>query len=136
MTTKTGRCLCGSVRFSARAVERHFTACHCGMCQRWGGGPLLSADCKEVSFEGTQHLARYRSSEWAERGFCRTCGTHLFYLYLGKSQYFIPIGAFDDPSEFQLRKEIFIDRKPAGYAFTGEHPRLTEAQAFEEFSNA
>jgi hypothetical protein len=32
--------------------------------------------------------------------------------------------------------EIFVDNKPAGYAFAGDHPRLTEAEFLAQFSGA
>ena len=44
--------------------------------------------------------------------------------------YVMSVGAFDDASEFRLTREIFIDRKPDGYAFAGDHPRWTEAETF------
>ena len=132
MAAQTGRCLCGSVRFRAEDVRERFTACHCSMCRRWGGGPLLSTHVREVSFEGVQHIERYRSSKWAERGFCRTCGTHLFYFLTPKSDYYMPIGVFDDAQAFTFTQEIFIDRKPDHYSFAEHRERLTEAQSLAE----
>jgi hypothetical protein len=32
---------------------------------------------------------------------------------------------FEDQSIFKLAGEIFIDENPGGYAFAGDHPRLT-----------
>ena len=42
-------------------------------------------------------------------------------------------GTFDDPTPFKLAWEIFIDRKPDGYCFAGEHPRMTEAETLARF---
>lgn len=39
-----GHCLCGSVRFTA-SDARGIGACHCAVCRRWGGGPLLAFHC-------------------------------------------------------------------------------------------
>jgi hypothetical protein len=44
------------------------------------------------------------------------------------------VGAFDDSSELRLTREIFIDHKPDGYAFAGEHPRLTAAETLAEYA--
>src|SRR5690625_3920515 len=78
--TVEGECLCGSVRVTAQPKTNQFGACHCGICSQWGGGPLLAVECEDrVSFEGDSHIGIYASSEWAERGFCKQCGTHLFY---------------------------------------------------------
>lgn len=44
--------------------------------------------------------------------------------------YTMSVGAFDDQGPFRLVREIFIDRKPDGYAFVGDHERWTEAETF------
>jgi hypothetical protein len=98
------------------------------MCRRWSGGPGLTAAAGRVRFEGAGHIGRYDSSEWAERGFCTRCGSHLFYRLKARDHYYLWLGAFDDPSPFRLAGEIYVDEKPAGYAFAGDHPRLTGAQ--------
>jgi hypothetical protein len=83
-----------------------------------------------VTFEGSEHLARCASSAWAERGFCTTCGSSLFYFLKPTQTYTLGVGTFDEPSQFELNREIFIDHKPEGYALAGDHPRLTEAEVF------
>src|SRR5688572_28996824 len=121
-----GRCLCGAVGFKAEGVETEHHACHCGMCRRWSGGaPFFGAWVAAVQFTGEEHLGRYASSPWAERGFCKLCGTTLFYFLKPARRYTLSVGAFDDVGPFQLVREIFIDHKPGGYAIAGEHPRLT-----------
>jgi hypothetical protein len=135
--TLTGRCLCGAVSFRAEGVETEHHACHCGMCRRWSGGSgLLGAGVDAVAFEPTDKLGRYASSDWAERGFCVACGTNLFYFLRPSQSYVISVGAFDDQTPFRLAREIFIDRKPDGYAFSGDHPRWTEAETFERLTPA
>lgn len=121
----TGKCLCGSVRFNADAVDAEVHACHCSMCRRWSGGPGLAVQAGKVEFDGAEHITRYASSDWAERGFCHNCGSHLFYYLKPADLYMLWSGSFDDPSTFRLAGEIYIDEKPQGYAFAGDHPRLT-----------
>src|SRR5687768_12526221 len=134
MASSSGGCLCGAVRFVAEGAEPHYHACHCGMCRRWSGGaPLLSLNVRSVQFDGVDHVVRYKSSEWAERGFCRVCGTNLFYLLLPTQTYSMSLGVFDDISSFAFTREIFIDHKPESYAFAGDRPRLTEAEVFAAF---
>lgn len=129
MTTTTGKCLCGAVRFTARDVETHYHACHCGMCRRWSGGaPFFAASCAGVTFETTAAVGRYASSSWAERGFCTNCGSLLFYFLKPTGTYVMSVGVFDDPSPFRLALEIYVDHKPDGYALAGDQPRWTEAE--------
>lgn len=131
----SGRCLCGAVKFTAQNVETDHHACHCATCRRWqGGSPFFAAHCESVVFEEDGALARYESSPWAKRGFCRTCGTTLFYYLVPGDRYMISVGAFDDQAPFRLVREIFIDHKPEGYAFVGDHPRWDEAETFARLS--
>jgi hypothetical protein len=134
MTSITGKCLCGAVRYSAATAENHHHACHCSMCRRWSGGPVLASSVSELKLEGEEHVTRYSSSPWAQRGFCRQCGSHLFYYLVPFEMYMMCVGTFDDTTPFVLASEIFIDEKPAGYAFAGEHPRLTGAEAVARYS--
>lgn len=129
----TGKCLCGAVEFSVDAVDPHHHACHCDMCRRWAGGPLLAATVTNIRFRGGENLRRYASSDWAERGFCGICGANLFYRLIEADSYYVPVGVFDDQQAFSMIGEIFYDAKPPGYAFAGDHPRLTEAETLAKF---
>lgn len=133
--SRTGQCLCGSVRITAEPQSNHFGACHCSLCRKWGGGPLLAVECEDrVSFEGEPHIATYTSSEWAERGFCKNCGTHLFYRLREHPFYAIPLGIFDDSEPWEFADQVFIDNKPSYYSFANSTKNLTEAEVFAQFS--
>src|SRR5690606_10315722 len=110
MNSKTeyrGACLCGGVRITAKTESNSVGACHCKMCRRWGGGPLLAVECEgDVNFDGAEHISTFSSSEWAERGFCQTCGTHLFYLLKQEGHYAIPVGLFDS-DQWNLTGQVF-----------------------------
>jgi hypothetical protein len=86
---------------------------------------MLAAAVGSVTFTGEQHIKRYNSSDWAERGFCAECGTNLFYHMKDPSMYIMTTGTFDDGEQFTLAGEIYIDEKPGGYDFAGDHPRMT-----------
>ena len=131
----TGRCLCGSVQFTAAKVETDHHACHCGMCRRWSsGGGFFGAHAHEVTFTQSATLAVYESSDWATRGFCNACGTPLYYFLKPTQAYIVSVGTFDDPTPFKLVREIFIDRKPPGFDFVGGHERWTEQETFERLT--
>jgi hypothetical protein len=130
-----GHCLCGAVRL-ASPEARAIGACHCGFCRRWGGGPLLAVHCgSDVQWQGVEHIEVFSSSEWAERAFCRKCGTHLYYKLLVTGEYFVPAGVFDS-NDFELASQIYIDNKPGYYSFAEQTPMLTEQQVLEQFSAA
>lgn len=130
----SGRCLCNAVTFTVDAVENDYHVCHCGMCRRWSGGPVMVADAQGVVFTGNESLARYDSSEWAQRGFCKSCGSNLFYYLKPADRYLMTVGAFDDAERFRMVGEIFVDHQPPGYQFAGNLGRETEAEFLAKFA--
>lgn len=125
-----GHCLCGAVKVRATPVRRHVEACHCTMCRNWGGIAFVGVQCgSNVEIEGEAQVVRYRSSEWAERGFCGTCGSNLFYRFLPADTYSFTAGLFPDDALLPLAEEIFIDEKPEYYAFDAESEKQTGAEA-------
>lgn len=136
-TVVKGCCLCKAVSISTANMSNLVGACHCGMCRKWGGGALLVVECgSDVSFEGVENIGVYQSSEWAERGFCQKCGSHLFYRLKQNNQYFIPAGLFDNSEGLGLifEHQVFIDEKPEYYSFANETKNMTGAELFAQFS--
>lgn len=133
MTARSGGCLCGAVRFEAAALGG-LGACHCTDCQKWCGGPLLGVHVRQadLAITGAEHVFARRTSGWASRARCAECGSPLWYRWDkgtdGAGNYEVPLGLFDDASGITLEREIFIDVKPDGFAFAGDHPRLTRAE--------
>ena len=101
------------------------------MCRRWSGGPLFAVDCgAEVTIEGEDKISVFDSSEWADRGFCSQCGTHLFYRLKQSGQLMIPAGLFDDDSGLAFEHQVFVDEKPAYYSFANQTHDMTGAEVF------
>ena len=125
-------CLCGAIEVIAE-IPSDVGLCHCSMCRRWSGGPMFALHCgSQVECKGATP-ATYRSSEWAERGFCAQCGTHLFYHLLPSNEYILPAGLFQD-QPFTLSSEIFIDEKPAFYEFKNKTQQMTGQEVFAKFA--
>ncbi|MQX37740.1 GFA family protein [Roseospira navarrensis] len=134
-TARTGGCLCGAVRFSVALEAAEFSACHCSMCRRWIGSPMLAVHCPApITWQGEEHIVRYRSSEWAERCFCGRCGSSLFYFLIPTGETVLALGAFDDQDGFAMTSQIFIDEKPAGYAFANDTPTMTGPEVFAMYA--
>jgi hypothetical protein len=130
-----GRCLCGAVSFTAKAANSEVGACHCAMCRRWMGGPFLALlHDGAVKFEGAENIGFYKSSAWGERAFCKLCGSALYWRLSGSNQYALSAGTLDGQSELALTTEIFIDKKPAYYAFANETKKLTGDEVMASFS--
>jgi hypothetical protein len=104
------------------------------MCRHWGGVAFLGVQCgSEVKIDGDAQVVRYRSSDWAERGFCGRCGSNLFYRYLPLDNYSFPAGLFPDDALLPLVEEIFVDEKPDYYAFDADSEKLTGAEVMAKF---
>lgn len=132
MPNRKGHCLCGEVTFEAEFDDTTFSACHCGTCRRiTGGAPAFAkmVDRLEVT-GGSKSITTYRSSDFAERAHCSTCGTYLWYHVIGDAVHAVSVGAFDDSSDFVLTEEIFVDCKPSGYTLADDTKKMTEAEVF------
>lgn len=135
----TGGCLCGAVRFAAQQVPETASICHCRSCQRWAGSALIevSIPTEALTWTGRDHIAIRAGSAWAERAWCRECGTGLWFRHTRQDAYFgsteLPIGIFDDPNGFRISHEIYIDHKPDSFAFAGDRKRLTRADCVAQY---
>ncbi|MCG8535222.1 MAG: GFA family protein [Pseudomonadales bacterium] len=130
-----GQCLCNAVTLTAKAVTE-VDACHCTVCRRWGGAPMMTVHCgSDLGISGSDNISVFKSSEWAERAFCKHCGTHLFYHLLPANEYIVPVGLFQDQSDFTFTQQIFIDEKPAFYDFSNQTENLTGQQVFDKYAS-
>lgn len=138
LSTRTGGCLCGAVRLSADLTTHDFGACHCEMCRRWTGSSFLAVSVPEanVTWQGAENIARFQSSDWAERATCLKCGSPLFYRITMKGPMAgnmeIPIGLLDDANDLNFTSEIYIDHKPDSYAYSGDRQRMTRKETLAQ----
>jgi hypothetical protein len=131
---KQGGCLCGAVRFTAAPKDHEVGACHCSMCRRWTAGPFMVMDCADtMKVENESNLGVYRSSEWAERCFCKKCGSALFYRLVQNGNCYASAEAFDDRANYALTSQVFIDEKPAYYDLANKTHNMTGAEVFAAF---
>ena len=109
----TGSCLCGAVRFEVHGPLRDSLACHCSQCRKtsghyWSATRCLSAHLQVLSDAG---LAWYQSSDHARRGFCRHCGSSLFWQVEGSEHISIGTGTLDAPTGLSTLGHIFVKDK-------------------------
>jgi hypothetical protein len=107
-----GECLCGAVRFRVVSGPLHSVAlCHCGMCRRWHGhiGAYTGAPRLGLRFEEDRGLAWYQSSTFARRGFCRECGSSLFWDRPDRETIAIAAGTLDAPTGLDTTLQIHVE---------------------------
>ena len=109
----TGSCLCGAVRFEVAGELREPDACHCSQCRKQSGHFWVSTDVprEALTIKGEENVCWYQSSESVRRGFCRNCGSVLFWDREGAERIAIGMGAFDAPTGTRLGKHIFVSQK-------------------------
>ena len=137
----TGGCLCGAVTYQA-TLKSGAGACHCSMCRKWSAGPFMSAHAQgKVEFQGAEQISEYQSSEWAARGFCKTCGSSLYYHLKPRpevpyGEYILSAGTVEDQSVLVFDHEVYVDGEPGWYRFADEEKRqrMTEAQILAMFA--
>ena len=130
-----GSCLCGACTLTATPKSMKMGACHCSMCRKWSGGVLLAFDCSgSVEIAEGSPVGSYRASEWGERLFCSKCGSVLLWQTQDGTHQSASIQLFEDPGAFEFDSQIFIDRKPANYAFANETKTMTEAEVMAMFA--
>lgn len=84
---------------------------------------------------GEENVGWYRSSDWAERGFCKTCGSTLFYRLIENREIMGEAGSFVLPAGLQVTEHYFVDEQPDYYEFKDDAPRLTGAEVFERYAH-
>ena len=108
-----GSCLCGAVGIEVEGDLGPPDACHCSMCRKTSGHYWASTDVPReyVTIRGEECVGWYRSSEKVRRGFCKSCGSSLFWDVDGRARIAIAMGAFDAPTGTHLEKHIFVADK-------------------------
>jgi hypothetical protein len=122
----TGGCYCGRVRYRARGVSREVTECHCSQCRKQAGHRYADTGAKtsDIEIDGAANITWYRASPHAERGFCSTCGSHLFWKQSTRDYTGILAASFDEPSGLRMAKHTFVDDKGDYYDITDGLPRF------------
>lgn len=105
-----GGCLCGSVRFRARAPFRAVVFCHCKQCRitHSHAAAFTAVPRENLILEQDEGLRWYRSSDEAQRGFCGNCGSRLFWDGEGRPCMAIAAGCLDEPTGLQVSGHIFV----------------------------
>lgn len=117
---KTGGCLCGAVQFDVSGPLRDIVMCHCIQCQKASGHHAAATAAPNDNFTFTEDrgLTWYQSSDYAERGFCRECGSSLFWRMKGRDSLSVFVGCLDGELDLPVLMHIFVEGKKEYYKIT------------------
>ncbi len=122
-----GGCACGQLRFRALAPPLETGYCHCRVCQRTTGAPVLAYVSFPLgSFRYTAGTpARYASSTIGEREFCERCGTQIaFRRRVGALTVDVNVGAMDVPANYPPTRHIWCESAIPWLALDDVLPRF------------
>ncbi|HAQ33800.1 MAG: aldehyde-activating protein [Maricaulis sp.] len=131
-----GQCLCGATKFAVTLKNSDVDACHCAMCRSWSAGPFMGVVATSgPEFEDEASVGIYRSSEWAERVFCKNCGSAIAWRMAdGQGHVAISAGTVPLPDDAKLTLQVFIDQKPEFYSFAEKTKEMTGPELIAAFS--
>jgi hypothetical protein len=113
------------VHFAVEGALAAPSACHCTKCRKHTGHYEAGTDVPRsaVKIEGADDVTWYFSSEKVRRGFCRICGSSLFFDIVHLDRIGLAMGAFDTPTETKLALHIFVADKGDYYEIEDSVPQ-------------
>ncbi|HEY8615254.1 GFA family protein [Phenylobacterium sp.] len=108
----SGGCLCGAVRWAAKAEPVNVRLCHCRLCRRATGAPyfaraLFPADAVTRTGETTG----FASSHRLVRRSCARCGTPVFAEPNDAPYLAVALGTLDQPEALAPGSHIWVSQK-------------------------
>ena len=121
----TGSCLCTAVTFEVNGPLRSVVNCHCTQCRKWTGHFVAATAVwkQDLTIHDPQsELTWFRSSDSAQRGFCKHCGSSLFWQSDDADTTTILAGTLDGATGLDTEAQIYVNDK-------GDYYTLSDPQA-------
>ena len=125
----TGGCLCGAVRYRTTADPMRAVICHCGICRKVSGAAFLSfVHFPKDAFTWTSGApTRYRSSAYAERGFCPQCGSTLtMHEDVLDDRVQVSLGSLDRPEAVRPNDHVWSESQLPWLVISDDLPRFPQ----------
>ena len=131
MDEHRGACLCGAVRFRTEGPLRGVIYCHCSQCRKQTGHYYAATNVAgdRLEIEGAEDVTWYAASDFARRGFCRHCGSALFWKHEADAHTSVLAGAFDQPTGLAITRHIFCADRGDFYEITDGLPQYEKGSA-------
>jgi hypothetical protein len=121
-----GGCLCGAIRYQVQGAPLHAGYCHCRMCQRVAGAPVVAwATWPADRFAWSQgEPTAFASSAQGERSFCPNCGSSLTFIDPGdRAVVEVTLASLDDPSLVTPEEHIWTTSRVPWLKLDDQLPR-------------
>ena len=122
--------MCGEVQYRVDGPLRDVIACHCEQCRRSSGHYVAAtaAHPGDLSITRDNGLAWYEGTASIRRGFCRLCGSNLFFDHGPDYPTGIAAGSLDGGEDVKLAAHIWTDEAGRYYEVPDDVPAFTSAQ--------
>ncbi len=124
----TGGCLCGRVRYEVIGELLPVVNCHCSKCRRFNGhvGAYAATRRENLVWIEQEGLKWYRSvtdeTPDVYRGFCKQCGSSLFWDPRGLPIISIAAGSIDPPTGLKTERHVYVSQKTDYYSIADGLP--------------
>lgn len=128
MTELRGSCLCGGVTYEVRGPLDDVTFCHCTQCRKTSGHFDAATSCKpeDLHVVADDTLRWYASSDAADRGFCGTCGSSVFWRPKHGRHISIMAGTLERPTGLKGVEHIYVADKSDYYSIDDGLPQFAQ----------
>ncbi|MGI9483107.1 MAG: GFA family protein, partial [Hyphomicrobiales bacterium] len=125
----TGGCLCGNIRYEIINPPIDVGYCHCKMCQRFTGAPMIAGStfAKDSVLFTKGKVKFYQSSPIAKRGFCDSCGSSMVYQPISRrwtDWIFLFAGTLDNADEFVPEWHLGVESHVPWLKYNDELPKV------------
>ena len=116
MSTLSGSCLCGGVRYNVSGEAQRFYNCHCSRCRKASGTGHASNLFVQGTLtwnSGEELIRTFKLPEAARfaNSFCEVCGSRMPRFIEKLGMVFIPAGSLEDEPDIRPQARIFLDSR-------------------------
>lgn len=130
MSKDSGSCYCGKIKFDVWDFNPTYSLCHCTECRKWTGSfyACIAAKNGNYKIHGAENITWFLKSADSEQGFCKNCGSAIFWRKNPDAGFLdIAIGFLDNFEQLTAKRHIFSQSKPHFYNFSDDGaPRFDE----------
>ncbi len=126
----SGSCLCGEIKLHIDTLNRDVIICHCRQCRKQAGHVVAATRAKDehINIDGEDFLSWYAASDIAKRGFCRQCGSLLFWKLNDSDSTSIMAGCLESPTGLKTISHIYTDDKGDYYELNEDLPCFDQSE--------
>jgi len=124
----SGGCLCGAVNYEINGPMRNVVYCHCEQCRKTSGHfvAATAVSLQDLNVSEGAGLEWYQSSETADRGFCKRCGSSIFWRPTHGRYMVVMAGTLNAPTNLKSREHIYTADASDYYDITDGLPQFEQ----------